>query len=330
VQWADRIGRRLKLRDLHLLMAVVQHGTMAKAAAELSISQPAVSKAIADMEHALGLRLLDRNRNGIEPTPYGRALVKRGTVIFDELKQGVEELEFLAYPSVGTVRIGSTESIAAGMLAAIIERFSREYPGIHLDVAQAVISTLHYRELRERSIDLMIARIPVPFTEDDLRADVVYDDRVVVVAARRSKWARCGSLKLADLARERWILPSSGTLPGGLAAELFRASGVQYPRAPLTTLSMHLCCRLVATGEFVTIVPGSILRFAPRDDLKILPVELPRQPRPVAIVTLKKRVLSPVAEAFVKCAHRVLGLEKGAKKRPFKLGSDRNSARRNR
>src|SRR6202043_327305 len=103
MQWHDRIGRRLKLRDLHILLAVVQRGSMAKAAAELAVSQPAVSKAIADMEHTLGLRLLDRSRNGIEPTAYGRALVKRGLTIFDELKQGVEELEFLADPSVGSL-----------------------------------------------------------------------------------------------------------------------------------------------------------------------------------------------------------------------------------
>jgi DNA-binding transcriptional LysR family regulator len=188
MEWADRIGRRLKLRDLHLLMTVVQRGSMAKAATELAVSQPAVSKAIADMEHTLGLRLLDRGRNGIEPTAYGRALVKRGLTIFDELKQGIEELEFLADASVGSLRIGSTESIAAGMLPAIIERFWREHPGVRLDVAQAVISTLHYRELRERSIDLLIGRIPTPFAEDDLEADVVYDDQVVVVAGRKSKW----------------------------------------------------------------------------------------------------------------------------------------------
>src|SRR5947209_6922068 len=78
MQWVDRIGRRLKLRHLHILLAVVQRGSMAKAAAELAISQPAVSKAIADMEHILGLRLLGRSRNGIQPTAYGRALVRSG------------------------------------------------------------------------------------------------------------------------------------------------------------------------------------------------------------------------------------------------------------
>ena len=174
MQWVDRVGNRLKLRDLHILLTVVQRGSMAKAAAELAISQPAVSKAIADMEHMFGLRLLDRSRSGIEPTAYGRALVARGQAIFDELKHGVEELAFLADPTVGDLHIGSTESIAAGFLPAVIERFSREQPRIRLDVAQAVMSTLHYRELRERSIDLLLGRIPAPFEEDDLEADVVY------------------------------------------------------------------------------------------------------------------------------------------------------------
>lgn len=307
MEWADRIGRRVKLRDLHLLITVVERGSMAKAAAELGVSQPAVSKGIADMEQTLGLRLLDRGRNGIEPTAYGRALVKRGLIIFDELKQGVEELEFLADPSIGCLRIGSTESIAAGMLPAIIERFWRDYPGVRLDVAQTVISTLHYRELRERSIDLLIGRIPTPFTEDDLEADAVYDDQVVVVAGRQSKWARSRAVKLADLGDEPWILPPTDTMPGSLAAELFRAGGAAMPRAPITTLSMHLCCRLVASGRFVAILPGSILRFGGHDQaLKALPIKLPAQPRPVGIVTLKNRTLSPVAKLFIECVHRVL------------------------
>src|SRR5712691_10959552 len=118
MQWHDRIGRRLKLRDLHILLAVVQHGSMAKAATELAISQPAVSKAIADMENAFKLRLLDRGRNGVQPTAYGRALVMRGQVIFDELKHGVEELAFLSDPTVGELHIASTESVAAGFLPA--------------------------------------------------------------------------------------------------------------------------------------------------------------------------------------------------------------------
>ena len=87
----DRVERRLKLHDVRVLMSVVQAGSMGKAAKRLATSQPAISRSIADLESALGVRLLDRSPKGIEPTPYGRALLKRGTVVFDELKQGVRD-----------------------------------------------------------------------------------------------------------------------------------------------------------------------------------------------------------------------------------------------
>lgn len=305
MQWVDRVGRRLKLRDLHILLAVVQHGSMAKAAGELAVSQPAVSRAIADIEHAVGLRLLDRGRNGIEPTVYGRALVARGRVIFDELKQGVEELSYLADPTVGDLRIGSTESIAAGFLPAVIENFSREQPRVRLNVVQAVMNAQHYRDLRERSIDLLLGRIPTQFDEDDLDVESVYDDQVVVVASRSSKWVRSRRLTLADLAEERWVLPPEDTIAGSLAAEWFRACSIEMPRARITTLSIHLCHRLAATAQFVTTLPISVLRTADYDRvLKVLPIKLPTQRRPVGIVTLKNRTLSPVAKRFIECVHR--------------------------
>jgi DNA-binding transcriptional LysR family regulator len=305
MQWVDRIGSRLKLRDLHILLTVVQRGSMAKAAAELAMSQPAVSKAIADMEHTFGLRLLDRGRGGVEPTSYGRALVTRGQAIFDELKLGIEELAFLADPTVGELHIASTESVAAGLLPAVLERFSFEQPGIRVNVAQAVMNTAHYRDLRERTIDLLVGRIPDPFNESDLEAKFAYDDQVVVVAGRQSKWARSRRPSLADLAAERWILPPDDTMPGLLAAELFRAGGADLPRASITTLSIHLCCQLAASSKFVTMLPASVLRFGNLDQsLKILPIKLATQRRPVGIVTLKNRTQTPAAKLLIECMHR--------------------------
>ena len=111
--WSEqRISRQLKLRDLHVLMTVARCGSMGKAANQLSVSQPAISKAVADMEAALGVKLLDRNPRGVVPTIYARALLDRGLVAFDELKQGIEQVDFLADPATGELRIGSTIAIA--------------------------------------------------------------------------------------------------------------------------------------------------------------------------------------------------------------------------
>lgn len=176
---------------------------------------------------------------------------------------------------------------------------------MRLDVAQAVLNEQHYRELRERSIDLLLGRIPTPFGENDLDAEVLYDDQVIVVASRNSKWARVHRLKLADLAGERWILPPADTMPGSLAAELFDAGGTETPRAPVTTLSMHLCCQLAERAKFVTLLPVSVLRFGNYNkSLKILPIKLRPQRRPVGIVTLKNRTLSPAARIFIDSVRR--------------------------
>src|SRR3989442_9718324 len=132
--WQSRIGRRLRLRDLHILATVVQWGSMAKAASHLAMSQPAVSEAIANLEAALGVRLLDRTPHGVEPTLYASALLRRGLVVFDELRQGIKEIDFLADPTLGEVRIGCIESPTARFIPEAIDQFSRNYPSLLLHV----------------------------------------------------------------------------------------------------------------------------------------------------------------------------------------------------
>jgi DNA-binding transcriptional LysR family regulator len=127
MQWHERIKSRLKLRELHTLETVVQSGSMARAAAYLGVSQSAVSKSITEMEHTLGVPLLDRTSRGVESTAYARILLKRSAAIFDELSQGLKEIEYLADPTSGELRIGTTEPMTA-IVATVIEQLSRQYP----------------------------------------------------------------------------------------------------------------------------------------------------------------------------------------------------------
>src|SRR5580704_7557556 len=105
MEWESRLGRRLRVRDLYILSAVVRSGGMAKAARQLAMTQPSVSAAIANLEHVLGVRLLDRSSRGIEPTIYAQALLKRSIAVFDELKQSVRDIECLANPTVGVLKV---------------------------------------------------------------------------------------------------------------------------------------------------------------------------------------------------------------------------------
>lgn len=310
IDWENQIGRRLRFRDLHVFFTVVRHASMAKAAAELGVAAPTISEVIADLEHAVGVRLLERGPKGAEPTLYGHAFLKRGMAAFDELRQGIRDIEFLSDPAVGEVRVGCDESIAAATLPLIIERFAREYPGVVVNVED--LDLRHYPpNLRELGFDLVLTRSRGPDEEsdpfNDLNVEVLFDDRLVVAAGARSRWAQRRKLDIADLAAEPWILTGPNTWNYRLVAEAFRKRGLGLPKGCLKTLSVHLRINLLASGQFITAFPNSVADlYAERFGLKVLPVDLPKHPWPVVVLTVKHRVLSPVVTAFIKCARAVV------------------------
>jgi DNA-binding transcriptional LysR family regulator len=301
IDWEKQIGRRLKLRDLHVFDTVVRRGSMAKAAANLNVSQSAVSEIIANLEHALGVRLLDRGPQGVEPTMYGLALLKGGTAAFDDLKQSIKEIEFMADPTTGELRIGCTQSLATSILAPVIERFSLQYPRVALHVKEVVSPTLELPELRERRLDVVFDRLmrPLAKNDDDLNAEVLFDDEMVIAAGPQSHWTRVDEIDLADLVNEPWILTPPETWIYKIIGEAFRGRRLAVPRACLMTFSVHLRTKLLATGPFISAFPKSFMALsADCLALKALPVDLPPRPWPIAVVTLKNRTLTPVAQRF--------------------------------
>jgi DNA-binding transcriptional LysR family regulator len=248
IDWESQIGRRLKLRDLHVFLTIVQRGSMAKAAQQLGVSQPSVSEVVADLEHALGVRLLDRHRQGVEPTMYGGTLVRRSIAVFDELKQTVRDIEFMSSPTSGEVRIGSQESIAAAILPSVILQFSQSYPRVVLHVEQLGSLTLQTSALRERNLDVAVFRFVKPLADEyfaeDLNVEILFHDQLVVAAGMHSRWARRRKIGLAELADEPWILTEPDTWNYLRVAEAFQSSGLDVPKVTLVTLSTHLRANL--------------------------------------------------------------------------------------
>jgi DNA-binding transcriptional LysR family regulator len=305
MQVSDRIGRRMKLQDLHVLMAVVQAGSMNKAATLLNTGQSAISRSIAELEHTIGVRLLDRNPQGVEPTQYGRALLDGGVAVFDGLRQAVKNIEFLADPTAGEVRIGSSAFLAASFVSTVIDRLSRRYPRIVFHLVTGYVEPLQ-RELSERNVDLLIVRSFGSNADERLDFEFLFDDSYVVAAGVQNQWVRRRRIELAELANESWVLPPPASVIGSVVMEAFRASGLDYPRVTVVTDSPHMRISLLATGRFVTIFPASALKLPTRrSEIKVLPVELPMARLPNGIVTLKNRTLSPVAQLFIDCAREV-------------------------
>lgn len=303
VDWDGHIGRHLKLRDLHVFFRVVQLGSMAKAAAHLRVTQPAVSQVIADLEHALGVKLLDRNPRGVEPTVYGRSLLKGGAAAFDDLKQTIKEIEFLSKSTIGEVRVGCPETVAA-ILPPVIENLHRRYPGIVLHVSEVVAPTLDLPQIRNRSLDVAIVRIVESPSRhpygDDLDVEILFNDENVIASDAQSPWARRRTIDLAELADEYWIVPPANSTTGMVFMEAFRARGLMPPKVSLVTFSVALRTNLLASSRHLTVFPRSMMNlYAARMSLKILPVTLPAPAWPTVLVTLKNRMPNPAVKLFI-------------------------------
>jgi len=312
MKWTDRVGRRVKLRDLHIALAVAEAGSMTRAAEELAVSYPVVSKTISELEHTLGVKLFDRSISGVEPTHYGRALLQSGVAVFDEMRRGLQQIEFIKQPDAGELRIGSSIVTDAGLLPAIIERFSQEFPRAVVHVLPENIAIQQYDNLRDQNVELVLGRLPATMTEPDLVAETLFDEPMMVAAGSESRWAKRRTLTLADLIGEPWVLAQPGSLARSIQDEVFRRSGVDIPSATVMTVSLHLYMRLIETGRWLGLVPASAMRLGGKGlRLKVLPVKTSPPPAPVGFITVKNRTLTPLAERFIECTRKVASSDAG-------------------
>jgi DNA-binding transcriptional LysR family regulator len=217
----------------------------------------------------------------------------------------VKSIEFLADPTAGEVRIGSTAFLAASFVSALIDRLSRRHPRIRFQLVTGYIETLH-RDLSERKVDLLFVRSGGPIADERLHFEFLFEDCYVAVAGAKNPWTRRRNIQLSDLAEERWVLPPRESVIGSIITQAFRASGFEYPRATVVTDSPHMRVSLLETGRFITVFPASALKFLTRGAaLKVLSVELPAARRPNGMITNKDRAVSPVVQLVMDSAREL-------------------------
>jgi DNA-binding transcriptional LysR family regulator len=209
----------------------------------------------------------------------------------------------------GELRVGCPESLAAGFLIPVLDRFSRDHPRVRIHVVPVRQPTLEFPELHERRVDLVLARLadePVRGRlSEELNAEVLFNDRYALVVGEKNRWARRRKVDLADLVDEPWITSPLDALGDSFVGHAFRARGLNEPSLLITTYSIHLRNNLVSGGTFITALPASVLRiYRKLHSLKELPIELSVRP-PVAVVTLSHRTPAPTAQSFIQCARDI-------------------------
>jgi len=299
----SHIGRRIKLRDLQIMFSVAELGSMAKAASHLSVTQPTVSQAIADLEDAVGVRLFDRSTQGVVLTIYGEILLKSGVEAFDALKQGMRALRYRATPDAGEVWIGCAEPTLHAFVPAVIQRLLKHHPKVVVH-ARDVNAAENLHELRNRTLDLLIGRAATKLG-DDVQVEPLFEETFCVVAAAHNPWAQSSTVELAELMNESWIFGEPSNTTQALISGVFRSHGLELPPISVYTTSMNLRLALLASGDYLSCIPRSIYRYGAQGrPLKALPVDM-RLKLPVAIFTLKQRTLSPVVQVFIEHAREV-------------------------
>jgi DNA-binding transcriptional LysR family regulator len=299
MQANDFLGLRFNLRDLHILMTVVQAGNMSKAAKVLNTVQPVISRSIAELEHTLGVRLLDRGRQGVKPTEYGRALLEGGTAVFDDLRQAMKNIEFLTDPTVGNVRVGCNPFLAASFVSAVVHRVMQQYPSItfHFETGYAVELSNH---LDERNVDLLVTRATRPVVDERVSFEFLFHDSYSIVVGAHHPWARRRSIELADLMDQQWVLPSPENATGAVSMEAFRKIGRGYPPKTVVVDLFAVRITLLLTGPFISVFPAAVLQFsAVGAGLKVLSMKRPLGRTQVGILTLKNRAIRPPVQTFI-------------------------------
>lgn len=303
MRFMDPIFNRIKLQDLRIFLAVVEAGSMGKAAKQLSVAQPNISSTIGNLEKSLGVKLLERRAQGVEVTAHGHALVECSVDIFDNLRQGLNTIKFISDSTTGELRVGTSPFLAATLVADAIDAMLRRYPNVTIHIV-ASPQTLR-RELLERRVDFLVMRRFGYIADPPMEFEHLFDDDFVVVAGSGHKLAKRRKVIFADLLHEQWVLPPTGSGIASVAEDAFRRSGQEF-RGPKVVASLsETRLRLIATGRFVSIFPTSVFKYFRKGaDVKSLPVHLPAAPVPIGLITLKNRPRNPVAGLLIEQLRR--------------------------
>src|SRR3984893_1658941 len=171
----------MKLHQLVALVSASESGSLRQAAEKLRVSQPALSRSIRELENELGVKLLDRTPLGVEPTACGKALILRSKIVDSELRQAKDDIAHLRAATHGDLRIGATPVAAFSLLPAVLARFKKSRPQLHVTVSDGMGESMLSR-VRQGDFGFVIGRIYDAIGPHEFKVDVLFEDRLVVVA----------------------------------------------------------------------------------------------------------------------------------------------------
>lgn len=300
-----RLPRHLKLSELRVFVAVLEHRSFRRAAAVLHLTQPAVTKAVAGLEEMLGVKLFDRFSHGVEPTVHGASFAPRALAIFDELRRAAQDLALVSRGGEGTLRVGITPMPAIPFLPVAVNRMLDLDRNIFISIVEDREAELMDR-LRKRDIEVAILRLALIEPGEDTQVTRLFDERLCVIARNEHRLATRKRLLWPELLGERWVLPPVDcSFYQHLHTTLVRA-GLEMPHHMIETISVPLQFSMVLHAGMLGFGMRSQIEFAPGKEFLVrLPFDIQTPEKAVSAVTLKSHVPSPLAQQLIGHIHQL-------------------------
>lgn len=303
-EFERNIVSRIKIKHLKLLVTVSEQGNIVRAAQELNMAQPAVTKIIRDMETAFGLELFERSSRGVSLTLYGEVFIRHAKLILTQVRHVSEELSTLQDGLAGHVTIGTLITASLTLLPKVLVRLREQRPNLSVTLQEGTNDRLLPALIRGE-VDLVVGRLPEHQEYDSLASEVLYHEPVMIVAREGHPLASRTSLQLEELAEEAWILPPPHTYLRREIDQAFRDRGLSSPVQALESISVLTNLALLVETDMIAAVPYQVFRsYNGYGNLCCLPVGELTRPGPVGITTRSGRN-TPAALYVMRLLHEV-------------------------
>lgn len=260
------------VRQLRVFLSIIEEGSLNRAANTIHLTQPTLSRLLADMERRLGQKLFERSSKGMIPTPAGELLIPYAQVILHEMSSADEALQGLRGLKSGSARIGAVATIARTILPPVVARLFDRSPGLRVSLMESRDNEL-VGALLQRKIDLMIAAAIPPTEGIRLIQECPYDDVFTAFCAADHALATQEVVTLADVLKEHWVLPPKGATPRDLFDGLVAAKESHAPTVAIEVMSPDATISLVAKTRVLGWLPRPLLMTAISSGLvRALPV----------------------------------------------------------
>lgn len=286
----------MELRQLRHFIEIVRAASFGQAAERLHITQPALSKSIRNLERTLGVQLLERHPAGVSPTDYGTLFLDYATLVTTELERAVDELNELRGRGKGVVRVGAGATMMQYLLPQAVRAFVEGDASGSVTFQQGLREDLIAR-LRRGEIDVVVGSVNPDYVDDDLRQELILNDRIAVVAPATHPLAQREGLPLASLTPYRWVLPDKSEAESDRLAHAFRAAGLPSPTCVVRTSSSVFMASVLKNSDYLSYLPAALIDMDPDyAHLRALSLSETIWPRVAVGVTYRRRgvMLAPV------------------------------------